>query len=290
MNEKMEIEFKEDGYIYCPVCNGTKCGPNMDKYAKYISLDYAKEIGVCFCRYCGRKGKIDFVEYAMGERFIGESKSEIDSSYEEYFGFLDDFVVINKLFDINEIIKQIFEMDDGDPDEIRKDIQYWLVDITEYHRSALFLERDDILEDFVNRDILDIVSELFSVIYGISGSVLKYIDDSIMYNIITTIIVISTYYLINGRTITTSGLKDIKNYLEFIGCGFGDFDSVSEIMEYLKSLFYEMIPKEENELFKELGFKFYTFHDFVEMIRDTENSKIPILSEDEAKRAGLLTI
>ena len=34
--------FKDDGYTYCPVCNGTKFGPNMNDYADYISLDICK--------------------------------------------------------------------------------------------------------------------------------------------------------------------------------------------------------------------------------------------------------
>ena len=127
MSEKKEHEFKDDGYTYCPECNGTKFGPNMNDYAKYLPLDLLKDTGMCFCEFCGRKGKIDYISYARGEGFIGESKHKIDChSSEKYVVLVNDFIFIYTLFNIDGIISQISNKYSGNLEQIREIINDWV--------------------------------------------------------------------------------------------------------------------------------------------------------------------
>ena len=50
-------------------------------------------------------------------------------------------------------------------------------------------------------------------------------------------------------------------------------DAIESWIEWLKRAFIF----DEKKLFEELGFKVQTFHDFVEMIRDAEKTKIHII-------------
>ena len=284
MNKKKEPEFKDDGYTYCPVCDGTKFGPNMNYYAKYLPLDLLKDTDMCFCEFCGRKGKIDYISYAMGERFISESKRKIDChSSEDYVVLVNDFIFIYTLFNIDGIISQIINKYTGNLKQIREYLKYWLYDMTIYNRKVLEFRKKINFQKYINRDVEDFIDDFIDELFDdhslISHPMTGYVFHIVQYyQMISTMLYLKSRFIVD-RTLTKSGLNWMKESIESCGIDIHEECRVSDVIGNRLKWIKEKFLISEEMIFESLGYEFKNFEEFLEMIRLTENSKGRIASE-----------
>jgi hypothetical protein len=130
-------------------------------------------------------------------------------------------------------------------------------------------DAEDFFDDFLD-ELFNDQSLVSHPMYGYVFYIVQY------YQMISTMDYLKSH-IIDDRTLTTSGLNWIKEDIEAHGVDIHEEWRVSDAMEYRFKWLKDKFVISEEMIFEKLGYKFKTFEEFVEMIRYTENSKMPLI-------------
>ena len=266
----------------CPDCNGTAYGKHMEHYEKWVDKQTLLDFGMHYCKRCGTKGKLDFIDHAMGKRFISENPGEARELDKQ----ISDFVALTYWTEFDPYI-----CDEGDSKNSYEKVSEHIKRIINGIDEDLFIYPIDI-NRFDNNEYLLVENSADSLLRDlqVSLSVCKYINKSI---VVTgfNIIFISVFNLMNaGGLLTKDSLKEIEKNIKYIG--FDDScssNSVSEFFNNYQGSIYYLTDDEKSYILDMSNSMFESYEDFIDAIKYSEANNVkPCLSKEKANELGII--